>query len=399
MPGRAAWGRAVLRAPVSARTRREVGYQVRALLLAPVGLLVVVLLLLGVVLSLTFLGLPVVALALTCARGLGRVHRRLARRLLGVPVPDPAPRPRGRGPVDGLLRTLSDPAGWGAIGFLLVQAPLAVLGLGAPLAVLSVAVDAVAVTTAGTPGWVGTVLALLVLVFAGPWLLRLAVLVQAALVRATSGLDPDSDRLRRSRSAVLEGSAAEVRAIERNLHDGTQARLTAIALHVDLARDRLRADPERAGELLDVAHATTREAIGELRTIIRGIHPPALDEGLGPALTTLAEQAGLPVEADVDLRGVALSPAIETMAYFCVAELLANATRHAGAERAWLRVRATRRRLRLEVGDDGRGGADPGRGSGLRGLTERVAAVDGSLRLDSPAGRGTRVHLDLPVRA
>ncbi|MBB2901637.1 signal transduction histidine kinase [Kineococcus radiotolerans] len=393
-----ALARAVLRAPVAGRTWREVGYQALALLLAPAGLLVLVLLLLGVVLSLTFLGLPLVALALTCARGLGRVHRGLVRRVLRIEVGDPAPRPRGRDPFDGLVRTLTDPGAWAQTGLLLVQVPLAVLGAGGPLGLLSAVGVALLRSPDGSPPGVPG-LVLVVLVLAGPWLLRLVVRAQVGLTRATGAQEGDSARLRRSRSAVLEGSAAEVRAIERNLHDGTQARLTAIALHVDLARHRLRADPGGAGELLDVAHTTTREAITELRTIIRGIHPPALDEGLGPALTTLAEQAGLAVETDVDLRGAVLSPAIETMAYFCVAELLANATKHADADRAWLRARATRRRLRLEVRDDGRGGADPARGSGLRGLTDRIAGVDGTLRLVSPPGLGTRVRLDLPVRA
>jgi signal transduction histidine kinase len=394
-----ACGREVLRAPASARTWREVEYQALALLLAPLGLLVLVLLLLGVVLSLTFLGLPLVALALTCARGLGRVHRGLVRRVLRLEVDEPGPRPRARNALDGLLRTLTDTTGWAATGFLVVQAPLAVVGAGGPLTLLASIGANVVEFAPQAPELIGLLVVAVLVVFGSPWLLRLAVGVQTALVRAAGGLEQDSERLRRSRSAVLEGSAAEVRAIERNLHDGTQARLTAIALHVDMARDQLRTDPDRAGGLLDVAHTTTREAITELRTIIRGIHPPALDGGLEPALRTLAEQAGLDVEVDVDLRGAVPSPAIETMAYFCVAELLANATKHADAERAWLRARTTRRRLRLEVRDDGRGGADPLRGSGLRGLADRIAAVDGTLRLDSPPGLGTLARLDLPVRA
>jgi signal transduction histidine kinase len=387
----------VLRAPVSGRTWRGVAYQVLALLLSPVGWLTIVLLLLGVVLSLTFLGLPIVALALVCARGLGRVHRGLARRVLGLDVPEPSPRPKGRSAVDGFVRALTDPTAWTTTGFLLVQAPLAVLGAGAPVVLLAALAEGIGDRSAAWP----SLLALVVVVaFVSPWVLRACVAVQTLLLR-TIVADPgaDSERLRRSRSAVLEGSAAEVRAIERNLHDGTQARLTAIALHVDLARTQLAQDPARAAELLDVAHTTSREAITELRTIIRGIHPPALDEGLAPALMTLAEQAGVSVHADVDLDGVRLSPAIETMAYFCVAELLANATKHADAANAWLRVSVQRRRLSLQVHDDGRGGADPLRGSGLRGLRDRISAVDGTLWLDSPPGGGTTVRLDLPVTA
>ncbi|WP_432513347.1 sensor histidine kinase [Kineococcus sp. SYSU DK001] len=398
MAGTGRTARALLRAPVAARTWREVGYQVQALLLAPVGLLVVVLLLLGVVLSLTFLGLPVVALALRCARGLVRVHRSLARRVLGVPVAEPAARARGANPVEGLVRALTDATAWTSTGYLLLQAPLAVLATAAP--VYTGALFAEAVLGPGTPVLPQVVAVAVVVAFGSPWVLRGCVWFETLTLRAVSAEQGgDSERLRRSRSAVLEGSAAAVRAIERDLHDGTQARLTAIALHVDLARSRLAEDPAGAGELLDVAHATTREAITELRTIIRGIHPPALDEGLGAALQALAEQAGVRVHPRIEVGSARFSPAIETMAYFCVAELLANATKHADAANAWLTVRAHRRRLVLEVRDDGRGGADPARGSGLRGLRERIAAVDGTLRLDSPAGAGTTVRLELPVAA
>ncbi|WP_432562575.1 sensor histidine kinase [Kineococcus sp. SYSU DK003] len=389
--------RTVLCTPVAGRTWRQVGYQVLALLLVPSGLLTFVLLLVGVVLSLTFLGLPVIALALTAARGLGRVHRGLCRRILRLDLPEPSPRLRGRNWLDGLLRALTDPTAWTTLGFLVLQVPLALIGTSVPV-LLGVTLAQVLGDSSGTLAAV--IVLSVVVVFGSPWLLRACVAGQTFLLR-TVVADPhaDSERLRRSRTAVLEGSAAEVRAIERNLHDGTQARLTAIALHVDLARARLAQDPDGAAELLAVAHTTTREAITELRTIIRGIHPPALDEGLAPALATLAEQAGVTVHADLDLTQARLSPAIETMAYFCVAELLANTTKHADAANAWLRVTTHRRRLLLQVHDDGRGGADPSQGSGLRGLTQRIAAVDGTLTLDSPPGGGTTVRLDLPVSA
>nr|WP_276612106.1 sensor histidine kinase [Kineococcus vitellinus] len=376
-----------------------------AALLAVPGLVCVLLLLAGVVLSVTLLGLPVVALALTCARGLGRVHRALARRLLGVAVEEPQPRPRGASPVGGMWAVLSDATAWRTVGFLLVQAPLAFVGVYAPAAL-------VAALAATAQGWAtgredaapGLLPLLVLIAFLGPWLLRATALLDGLVVRAMIGPDPlttDAARLRRSRSAALEGSAAEVRAIERDLHDGTQARLTAIALHVDMARGQLRGPggPGRAAELLDVAHATTTEAITELRTIVRRIHPPALDDGLGPALVSLAEQSALPVRTELALAGARLSPAIETMAYFCVTELVANATRHAGAGEVLVRVTARRRRLRVLVRDDGRGGADPSRGSGLRGLADRVATVDGTVRVQSPPGAGTSVRVELPLRA
>ncbi len=395
----------LLRAPVARRTWADLLHHVLALLLAVPGVACVLLLLAGAALSVTLLGLPLVALALGCARRLARVHRALARRLLGVAVEEPQPRPRSTSPLRGLGAALSDATAWRSVGFVLVQAPLAFVGLYAPGLLVAVLAETVQRWSTGRDDSAPGLLPLLVLAaFLGPWLLRAVALLDGVLVRVMIGPDPlatDAARLRRSRSAALEGSAAEVRAIERDLHDGTQARLTAIALHVDMARSQLRGPdaPGRAVELLDVAHTTTVQAITELRTIVRRIHPPALDDGLGPALTALAEQSALPVRTELHLVGARLSPAIETMAYFCVTELVANATRHAEAGEVLVRVAAGRRRLRILVRDDGRGGADPARGSGLRGLADRVATVDGTVRVRSAPGTGTSVRVELPVRA
>ena len=403
-PGRRAAG--LLRAPVAGATWRAVAHCLLSVLLAVPGVLTVLLLLVGVVLSVTLLGLPVVALALTAARGLGRTHRALARRLLGADVDEPERRRRGRSALDFAVAVLSDVTAWRTLGYLLVQVPAAAAGLYAPVLLVGVALELVHSVVAADPhSTSGLAVLVLVIAFVGPWPVRATVALNVALARVMIGPDPsraDSERLRRSRSAVVEGSAAEVRRIERDLHDGTQARLTAIALAVDMARTDLGAgagESRRAQELLDIAHTTTTEAITELRTLIRGIHPPALDEGLARALGTLADASPLPVRAELDLRGPALSPAIETIAYFCVSELLQNAVKHSGASVVDLTASTRHRRLRLEVRDDGRGAAAAPRGSGLTGLHARVGAVDGTLVVDSPPGRGTSARIDLPLRA
>jgi signal transduction histidine kinase len=198
----------------------------------------------------------------------------------------------------------------------------------------------------------------------------------------------------------VDDSAATLRRIERDLHDGAQARLVALAMNVGLAKEKLAegGDPVEASRLLDDAHATAKQAIVELRDLARGIHPPVLDAGLDAALATLVSHSPVPVR----LRTVIADrpdPAIETMAYFCAAELLTNVAKHSGAGSATVDARTSDRRLRLTVADDGRGGAWIGGGSGLAGLAERVATVDGRLTVDSPRGGPTTVRVDLPLRA
>jgi signal transduction histidine kinase len=199
--------------------------------------------------------------------------------------------------------------------------------------------------------------------------------------------------LRASRSRLLEAGLAERRRLERDLHDGAQSRLVALAMLLRTAHRR--ADGELA-EILDRAQDELQTSLGELRELARGIHPAVLSErGLEPALEALASRAPVPVtvEADADR----LPEPVETAAYFVVAEALTNVAKYAQATRATVVVRRSNGRVTVEVSDDGVGGADAARGSGLRGLADRVAALDGSLELDSPAGHGTRVHAEIPA--
>lgn len=211
--------------------------------------------------------------------------------------------------------------------------------------------------------------------------------------------------LQRSRALVVDDAAARLRRIEQDLHDGAQAQMVAVVMKLGLARDHLGsiaatsggADVARALELVDAAHRGATEAITQLRDLARGIHPPALGEGLGAALTGLATRSDLSVEVIVALPQRP-SPAVETIAYFCVAELLTNATKHSGARRAKLEVLDRDGLVTIRVSDDGTGGARLEPGGGLAGLAERVGAVDGRLHLDSPPGGPTLVTIELPSR-
>jgi signal transduction histidine kinase len=201
--------------------------------------------------------------------------------------------------------------------------------------------------------------------------------------------------LEQTRAGAVDVQDEELRRIERDLHDGAQARLVALGMSIGLAEQKLRTDPHGAQELLAEARKGAREALEELRDLARGIHPPVLtDRGLGAAIATLADRSVLPVAVDVELAE--RPPAVvETAAYFVVAEALANAAKHSLATRATVRIRMSRGRLVVEVVDDGRGGADP-RGHGLTGLRQRVEALDGALSISSPEGGPTTLEAELP---
>ena len=249
--------------------------------------------------------------------------------------------------------------------------------------------------------------------WAGPLaLLGVLPLAGAALIFWTVyRLQQDSVRrvqeLERSRTSLVDDSAARLRQIERDLHDGAQAQMVAVTMKLGLAVKKLggmtdgtgQTDLDRALELVVAAHRGAKEAIAELRDLCRGIHPTVLDQGLGIALTTLAARSDLPVETVIDLPERP-SAAIETIAYFCAAELLTNVTKHSGARHATLEaVHVPGLQLRVRVSDDGCGGAQAGARGGLAGLADRIRAVDGRLQLSSPPGGPSVVTVELPSHA
>ena len=264
-------------------------------------------------------------------------------------------------------------------------------------------------------GIFNVVLGVLLLAFyprLGPltWLAVLPLAGAALIFWTVYRLQQDSVRrvheLEQSRANLVEDSAARLRRIERDLHDGAQAQMVAVAMKLGLAREKLadaidgtvQPDLERVLELVDAAHRGAKEAIAELRDLARGIHPSVLDHGLGIALTTLAARSDVPVELVMDLPERP-SAAIETIAYFCAAELLTNVAKHSGARHATLAAVRVPGLLQVRVSDDGSGGARLGARGGLAGIAERVKTVDGKLQVNSPSGGPTVVTVELPSHA
>jgi signal transduction histidine kinase len=192
------------------------------------------------------------------------------------------------------------------------------------------------------------------------------------------------------------GGDAERRRLERNLHDGAQQRLVSVALDLRVIRAVLAKDPEKAGDLLSTAQDQLSQGLDELRELARGIHPAVLtDRGLGPALESLAIRAPVPVEI-TDLPDERLAGPVEAAAYYVVAEAITNVAKYAQATHATVSVRRSNGNAMVTVADDGVGGADPSRGTGLRGLADRVAALDGHLDVESTAAHGTRISAQIP---
>ncbi|MFF1422066.1 sensor histidine kinase [Streptomyces sp. NPDC058280] len=204
------------------------------------------------------------------------------------------------------------------------------------------------------------------------------------------------ERLTESRHNAVDTSAAELRRIERDLHDGAQARLVAVGMDLSTIEALIEKDPARAKELIGKARQSSKEALTELRDLVRGIHPPVLAErGLGDAVKALALRLPVETEVDVELPGRAGAP-VESAAYFAISEALANAVKHAAADRIWVDLSYAEGMLRVAVTDNGGGGAAIGTGSGLSGLERRLGTFDGILAVSSPAGGPTMVTMEIP---
>jgi signal transduction histidine kinase len=387
--------------------------------------------------TLIFVLAALVLLAPRIARTLGAAHRRLADRLLGQRITGPVPVPGGRGAVRWVTDPMRDGPSWRALAYLLLNVPVALLGLYAVflwvagLASLSypfwwqsfrnhapgVHLSPVPVLTpfdwtgqhftiATFPGTFAAFAAGGAMVLAAPWVTRAVVLADLWLMRELLGPGRLAQRvadLERTRALAVDDSAGLLRRLERNLHDGAQIRLATLAMNLGMVLDKLgteSGEPDLAAvrELVGTAHRGAKDALAELRDLARGIHPPALDNGLADALATLAAGSPVPVGLATDIPHRP-TPAIETIAYFCAAEMLANAVKHSGASSITITVTGQGDLLVLRVDDDGRGGADPAGGSGLAGLSQRVRTVDGRLDITSPAGGPTRVTVELPRRA
>jgi len=434
--------RTVLRAPFTRCAWSEAAYCLIGFPVAAVGfVLLVALLAVGTVLTVSLLGAVVGALLLVAglrlARALAAVHRACAARLLGEQVVAPQLFRPGRGALGRLDARLRDATGWRSAAYVVVKLPLgavgiyavawwvnAVINLTTPLRWVLFDQRPDAGDTSGMPivtplpfggdlhidTFVGTLVAVVIgaaTLLVAPWFTRLVVEADRRLIRALLGprkLDERVRDLEETRALAVDDSAALLRRLERDLHDGAQVRLVALAMSLDMAKERLGedgaplADSARVRQLVDSAHRNATDALAELRDLARGMHPPVLDDGLPGALATLAARSTVPVELSVDVP-VRPTPAIETIAYYCAAELLTNVIKHSGAQHATLAANGEGDVLRLRVTDDGHGGARADSGSGLTGLMQRVRTVDGSLDISSPDGGPTSVIVTLPLHA
>jgi signal transduction histidine kinase len=328
-------------------------------------------------LAVTLLGLPLLAVGLIVFRALGRVERARARAMLGLRIESPStvPVPHGGGFVGWTLARLSDPVGWRAALYLLIRLPW------------------------GIVTFTVTVALLVVLWPVLPYVVRAFAAVDRGLVTAllspSGAMERRVRELEERRETMVDAAAADRRRIERDLHDGAQARLVALAMDLGLARERMSADPEAAARMVEQAHGEVKVALEELRALARGIHPAILTErGLGAALANIAGRCAVPVTVEVDLAERP-SAALEGLLYFCAAELLTNISKHSAARTAHVRLARDGDAVELTVIDDGHGGAVAAPGGGLAGLTERVSAMDGVFTMSSPAGGPTVVTVRL----
>jgi signal transduction histidine kinase len=393
-------------------------------------LLVVVGLAVGGALSVTALGPWLIAATLRGAAALASVQRALMGGLLGVEVAAPPPLASAAGVFGWRRAVLGDRRAWRAVGWVCAAPLLALPGLVAVLvgyvygalfllhpflrnidyvtergpdgSERRVSLEFFGVQMDTWPRWAAVVAVGGLLLFLAPRLVRKAAVPYEKVLRTLLGPGAADRRIRtleETRARAVEDAAATLRRIERDLHDGTQVRLVGLGMHLTMIRELVAggASSERVLAVVETAQGNAKQAVADLRNLVKGIHPPVLDQGLDVALATLAADSPLRVEVRAGV-GERPSPAIEAIAYFCVAELLANAAKHSGADAVEVEVVGGGGALSVVVRDDGCGGAVVGAGSGLTGLLGRIRAVDGTLECDSPVGGPTVVRVVLPYR-
>lgn len=370
------------------------------------------------------IGILLVPVAVKALRSLAEWKRRMAHQWSGIRVespylPLPPAEPGFRGRFDEAVRLVKDPGTWRDVAWLFMDlcvSPMlalfsmatvigGLLGMAMPIIwepfvkdwpnslYLFVPVNETTAPFMPIPG----LLVLLVGLLLAPWWVKL----HSRFVRWALGPTKRTRMaaLSQTRRETRDSSAAELRRIERDLHDGTQARLVAMGMTINTAQAMMRSNPEAAEALLAEARNASVTALGELRDLVRGIHPPVLaDRGLGDAVRALAADCAIPAEVNVEIPE-RVGPALESAAYFAVSELLGNVVKHSGANRVDIDLRVEDGELRISVTDNGQGGANPETGTGLRGIERRLAAFDGLLAIQSPIGGPTSAHITLPVES
>jgi signal transduction histidine kinase len=366
------------------------------------------------------LGIPILWVTLMVSRGFARLERSRAGAFRTTIAESVAPLTR-RSWLGRLAERLRSRARWREIAHHLVQLPVCVISYALVAAAwsgsLAMALLPAYVDTfpgdsakfyffeidAGDPArWLALAVGLVGIVFVAPWVTIGAASVQWAL--ADRLLGPTEDErlaeqvtdLQSRRTAAVDSAEAERRRIERDLHDGAQQRLVALAATLGAARDKLEDDPQGGRELVATAHDEAKAALSEIRDLVRGIHPVILeDRGIDAALSAVIARSPVPVVLDVQ---IAERPpaAVESAAYFVVTEALTNVARHSGATLANVSIARSADRLVVEIRDNGRGGADASKGTGLHGLRERVAGMGGTTYVISPEGGPTTILVEMP---
>jgi signal transduction histidine kinase len=414
--------------PFRLRTWKETGY---ALLALPLGVAwFTIFLTLGTTalsLIVFVVGVPLLALTLWLVRVAARVQREVAEALLDASIPNPpsVPVPAERSRWRRLLEPVLDPATWRAAAYLVFFS----FPLGLGLFIAAVVLWSVALGFVTAPiwylqiptenrgdvfwdgnsldsgwEWILVVGGGLLLVFVTPWIIRALTALDVILMRALLG--PTRGELERAaakhaeqRDLAVASATGDRRQIERDLHDGAQARLVSLAVDLGRARRRLEdgGSTDEAAELVRTAHEEAKQALGEIRDLARGIHPAVLtDRGLDAALSSLAARSPVPVSLRSELGDDRAPEQVESAAYFVVAEALTNVARHSEATQAAVSVARDNGVLVVEIRDDGVGGAEPTPGSGLAGLHDRVGALGGTLIVESPPGGPTAITAVLP---
>ncbi|MFL5759537.1 MAG: sensor histidine kinase [Thermomicrobiales bacterium] len=380
-------------------------------------ILLVTLIPLGVGLAITLIGIPILVLTMIIWRGGAMAERWRFRFMFDDDIPEPY-KDVPEGSFWTRIKThLSDGATWLDLAYLLLLFPIGTaefviltVAAAAPLWLISIPTHYWASKPEIISNWrIDTLPEALAACAAGLVLLPIGVLLIVAMTRGHRALakwmlggmgrlelTERVETLTKTRSDVIEAQLDERQRIERDLHDGVQPRLVTLAMDLGMAKEKMENDPVAAQKLLAESHEEAKQVLSELRGVIRGIHPAVLtDRGLDAAISGLASRAPVPVDVDIDLPG-RLPEAVESTAYFIVAESLTNVAKHSQATEARVWVRVMRGLLLLEIVDNGVGGATAETGGGLAGLGSRVAALDGRLLLESPAGGPTIVRAEIP---
>lgn len=359
---------------------RLTAYAGEQLLLVVPAILLVIFTVVGGVLAVITIGIPVVLACIPTTRWLASRNRAIAADVLGTPIPAQYAPGRPGGVLSRVVGWAYDPMTWRDLAWLVVAGTV-----GLAISLLCVLLLLLVVT--GALWWFGIEPIMRARCTLDRWLLSYG---------HTERLEQRVQVLTETRADAVDHSAAELRRLERDLHDGAQARLVALSMSLGMADTLFESDPGTARRMVSEARETTTAALGELRSVVRGIHPPVLaDRGVGGAVEALALDMAVPVEVDSHLVGRPPAP-VESAVYFAVAECLANIGKHSGAAHAWIRLSHDHDLMTVLVGDDGQGGAEPAAGTGMRGVMRRLSAFDGTMSVSSPTGGPTLIRLEVP---